>query len=317
MFRGEKTGVFWVGLTIFCYASVVLFGFLWSFFVYRVSYIYIGDWRDYVPLVFTDLVFLSIGFCMMASGVEKTSRKPGLIKRQINIRTVFLIILGLALLTISAAIPPYTTHFLQVAHEEDLRSRENFTFSFEGGVPYKFSLTVANTTNLEQFLNNLYMLGQENVTITYLEENEIFTPSMGIEGQAIVGIFRFENSGHCMLYWNGLNVTQTTVYKNIYDYYEIPRRVILMTGLFGLIAGIALTWKTLAFWTGLITFGFALSFLFSALWSAFAFTWGIGIRALSDLYVSGSIVFLFIGLYMMIKEIKDGIDRSLNQCHQA
>jgi putative Mn2+ efflux pump MntP len=60
-----------------------------------------------------------------------------------------------------------------------------------------------------------------------------------------------------------------------------------------------------AFWTGLITFGFALSFLFNILWSAFAFTWGIGIRAFSDLYVVGSIVFLFIGLYMMIKGIKD------------
>jgi hypothetical protein len=62
MFKGEKTRMFWVGLTILGLASTVLFSIIWYFH---------RNWMYQVPPIVGSIVFMLIGLYMMKSGVQE------------------------------------------------------------------------------------------------------------------------------------------------------------------------------------------------------------------------------------------------------
>ncbi len=70
MFNGEKTLVFWIGLLVLAFASLVLFALLWAlaYSYYPSNY---EAWRPLVPYVVGAVVFILIGAFMMKSGVKK------------------------------------------------------------------------------------------------------------------------------------------------------------------------------------------------------------------------------------------------------
>ena len=81
MFDGEKSNLFWVGLIVLGFASLVLFTAIWqnilSYFnylscsgQYNSSFAYNFVW-SYVPIVAGVIIFMLIGYYMMKSGVKK------------------------------------------------------------------------------------------------------------------------------------------------------------------------------------------------------------------------------------------------------
>jgi putative Mn2+ efflux pump MntP len=81
MFNGEKTNLFWLGLIILGFASLVVFTAIWQNIVsylnylsyssqYPSSYSYYNVW-SYVPIVVGGIIFMLIGLYMMKSGVKK------------------------------------------------------------------------------------------------------------------------------------------------------------------------------------------------------------------------------------------------------
>lgn len=87
MFEGEKTYVFWVGLTILGLASVGLFTILWLIFMYYPAHyhFYHGDypkyfptyfWKYYVWFIVGAVVFILIGSYMLKSCVEREKKIP-------------------------------------------------------------------------------------------------------------------------------------------------------------------------------------------------------------------------------------------------
>ena len=76
MFQGEKRALFWIGLIILAFASIILFALLWQFaFIELNHYVTWNDvkWmvRSSVPLMVGAFVFILIGLYMMKSGVKK------------------------------------------------------------------------------------------------------------------------------------------------------------------------------------------------------------------------------------------------------
>jgi len=74
VFEGEKTGLFWAGLVILGFASVTLFGILWSFAISNAYGDRFTTLKYQVPTIVDGVVFILIGFYMMRSGVKKKSQ---------------------------------------------------------------------------------------------------------------------------------------------------------------------------------------------------------------------------------------------------
>jgi H+/Cl- antiporter ClcA len=78
MFDGEKSDLFWVGLVVLGFASLVLFTMIWQIIVSYLNYLsysnqyvsYYYVW-SYVPIVVGGIIFILIGWYMMKSGVKK------------------------------------------------------------------------------------------------------------------------------------------------------------------------------------------------------------------------------------------------------
>ena len=73
MFKGEKTTLFWAGLLLLGFASVVLFSAVWYIPFHSLD---LGDnfyWfmRSNLPPIVCGIVFILIGFYMMRSGVKR------------------------------------------------------------------------------------------------------------------------------------------------------------------------------------------------------------------------------------------------------
>ena len=75
MFDGEKTLVFWFGLLVLAFASLVLFTVLWFWVPSYSYYSRIEAWRSLVPIVVGAVVFILVGAYMMRSGVKKDQTK--------------------------------------------------------------------------------------------------------------------------------------------------------------------------------------------------------------------------------------------------
>ena len=73
MFEGEKTIVFWIGLTILGLASVGLFGILWMIAVWDGYLDRFTMLKQAVPVIVGGVVFILIGLYMMKSGVKRKS----------------------------------------------------------------------------------------------------------------------------------------------------------------------------------------------------------------------------------------------------
>jgi len=71
LFQGEKRGLFWVGLIILAFASIILFAISWQY-VYTDLYMPLS-WiiRQSFPPIVGAVVFILIGLYMMKSGVKK------------------------------------------------------------------------------------------------------------------------------------------------------------------------------------------------------------------------------------------------------
>jgi hypothetical protein len=71
LFSGEKQVLFWVGLIILAFASIILFALLWQFAYIQwhtdVSWMF----RQSFPVIVGAVVFIFIGLYMMKSGVKK------------------------------------------------------------------------------------------------------------------------------------------------------------------------------------------------------------------------------------------------------
>ena len=79
MFNGEKTNLFWMGLVILGFASLVVFTVIWQNIVSYMTFLsysshdfssYYVNW-SYVPIVVGGIVFMLTGYYMMKSGVKK------------------------------------------------------------------------------------------------------------------------------------------------------------------------------------------------------------------------------------------------------
>ena len=81
MFEGEKTNLFWVGLLVLGFSSLVLFTAIWQIIVSYVNYLSYSNhytstfaygfvW-SYIPIIVGGIVFILIGWYMMESGVKK------------------------------------------------------------------------------------------------------------------------------------------------------------------------------------------------------------------------------------------------------
>ena len=71
MFEGEKTLLFWAGLLILSFASVVLFTVIWTLRGYSSTNLNMFI-QNYIPLIVGAIVFILIGLYMMKSGVKKS-----------------------------------------------------------------------------------------------------------------------------------------------------------------------------------------------------------------------------------------------------
>jgi putative Mn2+ efflux pump MntP len=81
MFNGEKTNLFWVGLLVLGFSSLVLFTAIWQITVSYMNYLsYSGQYPSsfaysfvwsYIPIIVGGIIFMLIGLYMMKSGVKK------------------------------------------------------------------------------------------------------------------------------------------------------------------------------------------------------------------------------------------------------
>lgn len=77
MFKGQKTLVFWVGLLILAFASVILFAILWYVATVGAPYTTLEYlWKAFVPPIVGCIVFVLIGLYMMKSGTRKDESEP-------------------------------------------------------------------------------------------------------------------------------------------------------------------------------------------------------------------------------------------------
>ena len=71
MFKGEKQVIFWFGLIILAFASIILFSSLWQF-AFIQWYQSISEMLRYSgPYIVGAVVFILIGLYMMKSGTKK------------------------------------------------------------------------------------------------------------------------------------------------------------------------------------------------------------------------------------------------------
>ncbi len=79
LFNGEKTSLYWVGLIIVGFASLVLFASVWQFIVSYMNYLSYSSlhpstyyyFQSYVPIIVGGIIFMLIGLYMMKSGAKK------------------------------------------------------------------------------------------------------------------------------------------------------------------------------------------------------------------------------------------------------
>jgi hypothetical protein len=81
MFKGEKTNLFWSGLIILGFASLVVFTAIWQIIhSYMIHLAYSGQYGStfaygfawsVIPIIVGGIIFMLIGFYMMKSGVKK------------------------------------------------------------------------------------------------------------------------------------------------------------------------------------------------------------------------------------------------------
>ena len=71
MFRGEKTNLFWAGLLLLGFASMILFSAIWAVLVYMDSVNFYYYFRSNLPPIVGSIVFILIGLYMMKSGVKR------------------------------------------------------------------------------------------------------------------------------------------------------------------------------------------------------------------------------------------------------
>jgi putative Mn2+ efflux pump MntP len=81
VFKGEKTNLFWTGLIILGFASLVVFTAIWQNIISYINYLsysnrystafaYSYVW-SYIPIIVGGVIFILIGLYMMKSGVRK------------------------------------------------------------------------------------------------------------------------------------------------------------------------------------------------------------------------------------------------------
>jgi hypothetical protein len=81
MFKDEKTNLFWTGLIILGFASLVVFTAIWQIIIsyinylsysnrYNTSFAYSYVW-SYIPIIAGSVIFILIGGYMLKSGVRK------------------------------------------------------------------------------------------------------------------------------------------------------------------------------------------------------------------------------------------------------
>lgn len=71
LFKGEKTNLFWVGLLLLGFASMVLFSAIWAVLSYMDSGNFDYYIRSTLPPIVGSIVFILIGLYMMKSGIKK------------------------------------------------------------------------------------------------------------------------------------------------------------------------------------------------------------------------------------------------------
>ena len=74
MCRGKKTTVFWVGVHVVAWASVILFSILWYFNYSFGGLLYVQNLL--VPPIVGGVVFILIGICMIIFGMEREDEAP-------------------------------------------------------------------------------------------------------------------------------------------------------------------------------------------------------------------------------------------------
>ena len=76
MFNGNKQSLFWIGLIILAFASLILFAILWQYaYAFTDRYLDISwMFKQSFPIMVGALVFILIGLYMMKSGVKKQNK---------------------------------------------------------------------------------------------------------------------------------------------------------------------------------------------------------------------------------------------------
>jgi hypothetical protein len=81
MFEGEKTNLFWFGLLVLGFSSLVLFTAIWQIIInylnflsyaHSSSFAYSFIWSN-IPIIVGGIIFILIGWYMMKSGVKKAN----------------------------------------------------------------------------------------------------------------------------------------------------------------------------------------------------------------------------------------------------
>ena len=305
----RRPQVLWGGVIIFLFTLIGWFD-LFRFLQREFTSGYATDVELSAPFFFVCAVFSFIGLYMIVSDLkknEKTSRTLGkLAKSAVILSTIAIAILGASLVGVSITFPNSIEHLTEIAHQENPGAK--YTIFSNGVSVYRADLVASNSTRLDQ--------ETFNVTVTSLEQNQTWTMADGtIQGQTLQ-VYLPLDVGHYEINWDGLNVTQITVYVRTGDSPSLTRLRWWTAGLFTLLAGAVSLFgfevdqlfrgrRTGIFWWGLIILGLALSWLFGVLWfgvfpgaTIYAMTSGLG-SPYSIIQVLASLVFSFIGFRMM------------------
>jgi len=306
----KRSQVLWGGIIICVFALIGWFS-LFRFLNIEFGGSYASDVEPSGPLFFLVIIFSFIGAYIIISDLRKNSKThrilSNLAKGAVILFTISLIILGSSLVGFSMKLPNSVEHLTEVAHQDNPGA--NYTIFLSGPVfstpIYRLDLVIANTTGI-----NPKTL---NVTVTNIEHNQTSTVFGGdtIKGQTFQVYLPLE-VGHNRIDWDGLDVTQMTLYMRMGESPNVARINMWIAGLLTLVAGtIALFGfevnelfqgrKTGIFWWGLIIFGLALSWLFGVLW--FGIVVFSNVPFLSSIYGIGqilpSLAFLYVGFRMM------------------
>ena len=78
LFEGEKTYLFWAGLIILSFASLLLFDLIYT--LIRIALLNAGYYiSENLPQILGAVVFILIGYFMMKSGVKKKKPTPRIV----------------------------------------------------------------------------------------------------------------------------------------------------------------------------------------------------------------------------------------------